>query len=63
MDYRLQQDLDRFFAVFTDRVQGELHKFKATPEAKRLDSKICEEIELLRISVMRRLEEHLSSQP
>lgn len=63
MDYKLNQDLERFFDVFTEHVQGELHKFQATPEAKRFDKELCEEIDLLRTSVMRRLDEYFRTQP
>lgn len=58
MDYKLKDDLNHFFTVYTNNVSYELRS-KLPPElARAVELILDDELDLLHRSTMNRLEEH-----
>ena len=52
MDYRLQQDLERFFSIYQSRIAKFVAPLPTTAKAE-----LDEELELLKVSVLHRVAE------
>lgn len=60
MDYKLQQDLDRFFRVYRNNVCDMLHQKLPSAAAMVIERELDEEFALFQTSVVNRLEEEFN---
>lgn len=58
MDYKLKEDLNHFFSVYSNNVSEELRSKMPPALARAVEHILDEELDLLHRSTMNRLEEH-----
>lgn len=62
MDYKLERDLDHFFSVYQNDVSDELREKLAPALFRVAEDIVNNNLDLLRRSVMKRLEESLRAE-